>query len=198
MSYEALISQACPLPLRIPMLLACKRFGITTVQRCAPFLAQCKVETQGFTRFEENLNYTTPERLDEVFSAVRGIEDAKRLIAAGPVAIANRVYANRLGNGDEASGDGWRYRGQGIKHLTGKDNYMEAGAYLGRPYVSQPDLVREPEDACLTGAWFFWRRGCIELADAGRYDDITTVVNGKARLQAGTRLAFTQQFLEFA
>ena len=79
---------------------------------------------------EENLNYKNPERLDMVFKAVKGTADAKALIAKGPQAIANRVYANRLGNGNEASGDGWRLHESGYKQLTGRANFRAIGALV--------------------------------------------------------------------
>jgi len=97
--------------------------SVTTARRLCHFLGQVYVETAGFTAMEENLNYRNPERLDAIFSAVHGVDDARDLIAQGPEAIANRVYANRLGNGDEESGDGWLYRGSGYKQLTGRANY---------------------------------------------------------------------------
>ena len=95
---------------------------VNTPRRLCHFLGQIFVETAGFTAMIEDFRYR-PERLDAVFKAVKGIDDAKALIARGQEAIANRVYANRLGNGDEASGDGWRYRGSGYKQLTGRSNY---------------------------------------------------------------------------
>jgi putative chitinase len=101
--------------------------SVTTPRRLCAFLGQVFVETGGFTSMVENLNYRDPARLDAIFSAVHGIDDAKALIRRGPEAIANRVYANRLGNGDEASGDGWRYRGSGYKQLTGRTNYRDIG-----------------------------------------------------------------------
>ena len=104
--------------------------SVTSARRLCHFMGQVSVETAGFTVMEENLNYRNPARLDAVFSAVHGVEDAKALIARGAQAIANRVYANRLGNGDEASGDGWRYRGSGYKQLTGRANYHAIGAIV--------------------------------------------------------------------
>ena len=81
---------------------------MNSARRLCHFMGQVFVETAGFTVLEENLNYKNPDRLDMIFSAVKGRDDAVALIAKGPEAIANRVYANRLGNGNEASGDGWR------------------------------------------------------------------------------------------
>jgi putative chitinase len=131
---------------------------VNTPRRLAHFLGQVFVESAGFTVMEENLNYRNPERLDAVFSAVKGVDDAKALIAKGPQAIANRVYANRLGNGDEASGDGWRYRGSGIIQLT----------------------VRETVSATQVAFAYWDATGCSPLADAGDLEGITRNVNGPA------------------
>lgn len=176
-----------------PLARACARFDITRPARVAGFVAQCNVESAGFTRLEENLRYRTPEVLDRTFRAVRGLGDAAQLIAAGPQAIANRVYANRLGNGSEAGGDGWRYRGRGLKQLTGKDNYAQAEDALGRPYLAQPELVAEPEDACLTAAWYWHTNKCNVLADSGQWDAITRIVNGPAMLQAAVRRQYAEE-----
>src|SRR5687768_3975046 len=107
-----------------------KTSSVTTPRRLCHFLGQIFVETGGFASMVENLNYKDPARLDAIFSAVHGIEDARALIRRGPEAIANRVYADRLGNGNEASGDGWRYRGSSYKQLTGQSNYREIGALI--------------------------------------------------------------------
>lgn len=166
---------------------ALQRFSITTPRRIAAFLAQCHVESAGFTRLEENLFYTTPGRIAAVWpSRFKSAAEAAPF-ARNPERLANRVYANRLGNGPEASGDGWRFRGRGLKQLTGRANYAEAARALGRPYVTDPDLLRAPADAVLTAAWFFARAGCNPLADAEQWDAITRRVNGPAMLAAAER-----------
>lgn len=172
-------------PLKASMAL----FDISTPQRQSGFLAQCMLESQRFTRLEENLFYTTPERIRSVFpSRVRTLEDAATL-TRNPRALANRAYAGRNGNGDEASGDGWRYRGRGLFQLTGRANYRRASQALARDYVGAPELVAEPSDACLTAAWFWNAHGCNELVDRGRFDATTRVINGPAMLHARERLA---------
>ena len=93
--------------------------SVTAPRRLCHFMGQIFVETGGFAAMVENLNYKDPVHLDAVFSAVHGVDHARELIAKGPDAIANLVYANRLGNGDEASGDGWRYRGSGLQAADG-------------------------------------------------------------------------------
>lgn len=176
-----------------PLAAACARFGINTPARVAGFVAQCRVESADFTMLEENLRYRTPEVLDRTFSAVRGLDDAARLIKAGPQAIANRVYAGRMGNGPEASGDGWRYRGRGLKQLTGRDHYAEAARALAQPYLEQPELVGQPADAALTAAWYWHVAKCNTLADAALWDAITRAVNGPAMLQAALRRQYSQE-----
>lgn len=179
-----------------PLAAAMRRFDITTPARMAGFLGQCRVESDDFRVLEENLRYRTPEVLDRNFSAVHGFDDAARLIKAGPQAIANRVYANRNGNGDEASGDGWRYRGRGLKQLTGRENYADAAAELGRPYIEQPDLLLQPDDACLTAAWFWHTKKCNLLADTAQWGAITRAVNGPAMLKADLRQQYAEEALQ--
>jgi len=107
-----------------------KKSSITTPRRLCHFMGQIFVETNGFSNMVENLNYRNPDRLDAIFSAVKGVDDARSLIARGEEAIANRVYANRLGNGNEASGDGWRYRGSGYKQLTGRSTAFFVSVFM--------------------------------------------------------------------
>lgn len=178
-----------------PLAAACARFDINTPARLAGFVAQCHIESAGFTRLEEGLSYSTPERIRAVFpSRVPSLADAARLVRQ-PQALANRVYSGRLGNGDEASGDGWRYRGRGIVQLTGRANYADAATALGRPYVEQPELVALPPDACLTAAWFWHSRKLSILADSAQWDAITRAVNGPAMLHAAERRQYAEQAL---
>jgi putative chitinase len=177
-----------------PLSAACDRFDISTPARIGGFVAQCRVESADFTRLEENLRYTTPERLRAVFpSFVRSLADAADLCAAGPRAIGSRVYAGRLGNGDEASGDGWRYRGRGLIQLTGRHAYSDAGTELARPYIDQPDLVATPEDACMTAAWYWHVNKCNVLADTAQWGAITRAVNGRAMLEADLRAQYSEE-----
>lgn len=171
-----------------PLRSACERYAIATPNRIGGLIGQLMIESAGFTRVEENLFYTTPARLVAVWPSRFGAgkRDPARYVR-NPQALANLVYAGKIGNGDEASGDGWRFRGRGLKQLTGRANYGEAQERIGRPYVSQPDLVQMPDDAALTACWFFARHGCNDLADAGAWDAITRKVNGPAMLQAAQR-----------
>jgi putative chitinase len=170
-----------------PLSAACALFDIGTIKRQAAFIAQAAHESANFTQLEENLFYTKPSRVRAVFpSKVKTEQDALRLVR-NPKALANCVYANRLGNGDEASGDGWRFRGRGLFQLTGRFNYRAAEMGLNRPYVTNPDLVAEPSDAALTAAWFWYQHGCNVLVDAGAFDQVSKMINGPAMLGAAER-----------
>lgn len=161
--------------------------SINNAQRLCHFMGQVFVETGGFKALEENLNYKNPERLDMVFSAVKGVADARALIAKGPEAIANRVYASRLGNGDEASGDGWRYRGSGYKQLTGRSNFRAIGKIVQIDLEGHPELAREPVAAAKIAFAFWDACDCSPLADAGDVEGITAKVNGPAKLGLAER-----------
>lgn len=166
-------------------------FGLDSPLLVAHFLAQCCHESANFTRFTENLNYKDPKRLDDMFSAVRGLEDAAALIKLGPVAIANRVYANRLGNGSEGSADGSKYIGRGIIQLTGRDSYTKAGADLGRPYADFPHLVAAPEGAVLTGLWFWQKNRCSLPASRDDVPGVTKIINGPKMVELDDRARLT-------
>ena len=169
---------------------------VTTTQRLCHFMGQVYVETGGFMVMVENLNYRDPSRLDAVFSKVHGVEDAKALIALGPQAIANRVYANRLGNGDEASGDGWRFRGSGYKQLTGRANYRAIGAIVGMALETHPELARDPVGAAKVAFAFWDANKCSPLADVGDLEGITEKINGPARLGLAERRTATLRALD--
>lgn len=158
---------------------ASQRFDISTPRRMAAFIGEYSHETAGLTRLEENLYYTDPARIAQMFSALRNIEQA-RAFTRQPKALANRVYANRNGNGAEATGDGWTYRGRGLPHLTGRRNYQAAGAALGLPLEQHPDRVAEPEAAVLVGAWYWKSNGLNEHADRWNLAAITRGINGAA------------------
>lgn len=170
-----------------PLAEACRKFEITTKHRLAAFIAQTAHESANFTRAEENLYYTTPERIRAMWpKRVPTLADAATL-ARNPQRLANRVYANRLGNGDESSGDGWAYRGRGLIQLTGRSNYHVASDALGATYIASPELVAKPVDACLTAAWFWSSIHGNLLADAGLIDELTRKINGPAMAGADDR-----------
>lgn len=156
---------------------AMDHFNINTPLRQAAFLAQCAHESREFTTTEENLNYS-PDRLLAVFPKhFQTTEEANRY-GRNPQAIANRVYANRMGNGPESSGDGYKYRGRGYIQLTGHDNYMRYAAATATDALNNPDIVFDTEGAALSAAWFWSKNGMNELADKEDMMTITRRVNG--------------------
>ena len=180
-----------------PMAAACALHDITTPARLAALLAQCSHESLQFRRAEEDLFYSSPDRICAVFGPrVTMAEALRKRLARNPIALANCVYAGVNGNGDEASADGWKYRGRGLIQLTGRENYRSAGVRLGRDYEANPDLVAEHEDAALTAADFWVANGLNVLADHGRIDDITRRVNGRRMLGARERRELTQGVLK--
>lgn len=163
---------------------AMSRFDITGGQRMAAFLAQVAHESGQLARLSENLNYSA-KRLMQVWpSRFPTLEKAQKY-EKNPEKLANYVYAGRLGNGDEASGDGWRFRGRGLIQLTGRGNYRAAGQGIGLPLEEQSDLLGQPEAAALSAAWFWKSHGLNELADDRSNDNdnedfktITKRING--------------------
>ncbi|MGG2485250.1 glycoside hydrolase family 19 protein [Pseudomonas aeruginosa] len=164
------------------------RFGITSPVRIAAFLAQVGHESSQLTRLVENLNYsaqglaaTWPSR----YLGPDGQPNALALrLARNPRAIANNAYASRNGNGDEDSGDGWRFRGRGLLQVTGRSNYRAAGAGLGQPLEQEPELLEQPEWAAISAAWWWSTHGLNELADRGEFAAITRRINGGLNGQA--------------
>ncbi len=155
---------------------AMARHGIVQPLHQAAFLAQVGVESGGLTRLEENLNYTTPERLMAVWpTRFRTAADAAPCVR-NPQALANKVYANRMGN--TLPGDGWRYRGRGLKQLTGKDNYAAYTMACDVDALSNPDLLLQPEHAADSAAWFWVSNGCAELASKRDWTALTRRING--------------------
>lgn len=155
------------------------RYRINSPLRLAHFLAQCAHESNGFRSATENLNYSG-ERLKQVFPKYFN-QDLITQYERKPEAIANRVYANRMGNGSELSGDGWRYRGRGYIQLTGKDNYGKFDLIVPDNVVANPDMVAT-KYPLLSAAWFWDSRKLNEIADKGSTENevaaITKKVNG--------------------
>ena len=165
-----------------PLATACALHDILTESREQMFLAQCCHESAGFTRLVENLNYsadglirTWPSR----FTAAEAVRMERR-----PEVIANYVYAGRMGNGDEASGDGWRYRGRGVIQITGRSNYMRFGRAIGADLIASPELLEADDLACRSAAWFWQTNGCNELSDAHNFTGTTRRINGGMNGQA--------------
>jgi putative chitinase len=156
---------------------AMKSFQINTPARTGAFMAQLAHESQGLTRFVENLNYSAAG-LRSVFRKYFPDDRTAIEYQRKPERIANRVYANRLGNGNEASGDGWTYRGKGAIQLTGKENHRRCGDALGVDFVTNPDLLATPEFAFKSAAWFWSENGLNALADAEDLRAMTKRING--------------------
>lgn len=154
-----------------------QHFGIDTPIRMAHFLAQCGHESAGFTRLVENMNYsatgllqTWPKRF-----TMDG-NDKTRAYAMDyhrrPEQIANLVYANRIGNGNVASGDGWKYRGRGLIQITGRTNYRRFGS------DSHPELLEQPTEAAVSAGRFWQANGLNDFADSDDLESVTKIVNG--------------------
>jgi putative chitinase len=176
------------------------RFGINTERQVAAWIAQCAHESAGFKMLTENLNYSAdtmavvwPTRFavqepdPKRPGKTRAKKDAKGknipnkfalALHRKPEMIANTVYANRMGNGNIESGDGWRHRGMGLKQLTGKDNQRRCGQALGVDFVTNPEKLLEPEYAALSAAWFWAENKCGPLADSGDFVALTKRING--------------------
>lgn len=157
--------------------------NIDTARRAACFIATLYVESGGFTRLEENLNYSA-HRLAEVWPRIfrtPGTGKPNELalkIAGKPKEIANLVYAKRNGNGDVNSGDGWKFRGRGFIQLTGRENYRKYGYMLGLPLEQNPDLAAKPEIAAKIAAEFWTQNDLNAASDALDLPTIRKKVNG--------------------
>jgi putative chitinase len=154
-------------------------YDIDTPKRVAAFMAQCGHESGGFTLMQENLNYSA-KGLRGTFGKYFPNDDIAKQYERKPQMIANRVYGNRMGNGDEASGDGWYFRGRGIVQITGKNNYTKCSQSLfeSNVLVENPDLLLETEYAIHSACWFWSAARLNELADIGDMKTMTKRING--------------------
>ena len=152
-------------------------FGIDDVKKQAAFIGQCSHECNRFKTLEENLNYR-PETLQKLFGHKFKPEEFA-IYAHNSEKIANRIYANRMGNRDESSGDGWKFHGRGCIQLTGHDNYWHFGQAVNQDFVKgDPSLVATPMYAALSAGWFWKTHGCNELAEAQNWEGLTKRING--------------------
>ena len=152
-------------------------YEINTPQRIAAFIAQCAHESGGFIFLSENLNYKA-ESLVKVFPKYFKDMATAQAYAKQPQKIANRVYANRMGNGDEASGDGWRYCGRGLIQLTGKDNYSWFAASIETPVEQVSEYLETFEGAAQSACWFWETNNLNQWADKGDILTMTKKING--------------------
>lgn len=139
-----------------------ERFGLTEPIHVASFLSQVGHESARLSRTEEGLNYSV-NGLMGTFPKYFDHDEAMHY-ARKPHQIANRVYADRLGNGDEASGDGWKYRGKGLIQVTGKENHAKCGEALGLDLIGDPDQLLVPINAALSAGWYWQSRNLNDLA----------------------------------
>ena len=154
-----------------------ERAEVNTPLRLAHFFAQIDHES-GLKPISENLNYSA-KGLRLVFSKYFKTDLEAKKYERKPREIANKVYANRMGNGDELSGDGWRYRGRGFIQLTGKDNYRAFSDYTNKPdYLTDPDMLLNEPDAMVCALWFWSKNKLNTYADKDDIYTITRRING--------------------
>jgi len=155
-------------------------YDINTPQRVAAFVAQCAHESANFKILQENLNYRAAS-LRKLFSKYFPDDAIANRYASMPnkqEAIANRIYANRMGNGDEASGDGYRYRGRGLIQLTGKENYSWFAASIGVSVEEAAEYLMTFEGAAQSACWFWETNNLNQWADKGDILTLTKRING--------------------
>lgn len=142
---------------------AAVKWGVS-VAALPMFLAQLAHESALFERLVENMNYTSPQQIMQTWPKRFKTKTAAMAFVRHPELLANYVYADRLGNGDAASGGGWKYRGRGLIQITGKDNYRDASEALGLPLLEEPELLEEPAHAADAAGWFWKQRDLNRLA----------------------------------
>jgi len=152
-------------------------YDINTPRRVAAFIAQCAHESGGFRALKENLNYRAVT-LRKVFPKYFPNDDIANQYAQKPEMIANRVYGNRMGNGDEASGDGFRYCGRGLIQLTGKQNYQNFADSIETPVEDIPEFLATFEGAVQSACWFWEANNLNQWADASDILTLTKRING--------------------
>jgi len=152
------------------------KYGIDTPKRQAAFIGQCGHESNNFKVLEENLHYSA-QALMRVWPSRFDAATSEKL-ANNPEGIANKVYGGRADLGNNQDGDGWRFHGRGVIQLTGRSNYQVCGDALGQPFTSNPELLLEPEWACMSAGWFWNKKGLNALAEAEDWTTMTKRING--------------------
>jgi putative chitinase len=158
------------------------KFELNTSLRLAHFLAQAGHESGGFKAVNENLNYGA-KGLRGIFGKYFPTDEKALLYERKPEKIANLVYGGRMGNGPEATGDGYKFRGRGYIQLTGKDNYVAFGKAINEDLTANPDLVATKYPLA-SAAWFFHKNGLHKIADGGATEAVVTSVT--KRVNGGT------------
>ena len=159
-----------------PLNATAERYEITTPRRVACWLGQLAHESQGFKRVVENLNYSA-QRLLVVFPKYFDAALAEEY-ARNPARIASRVYGGRMGNGSEATCDGWHFRGRGLIQITGRENYQRCGEALGVDLIKRQGLLEQPMYAALSAGWYWDRAKLNDRADRMDIAGITRAING--------------------
>jgi putative chitinase len=159
-----------------------EKFGVNTPLRLAHFLAQCGHESGGFRLTQENLNYSA-KGLMGIFKKYFPTQALADAYARKPEKIANKVYGNRMGNGPETSGEGFKFRGRGYIQLTGKQNYTAFDAAVEDDILANPDLV-STKHALASAAWFWKKNGLNLIADTGSSTEVVTKIT--KRVNGGT------------
>ena len=171
-----------PIPVLAEIDTLVEKFNVTSALRLSHFLAQCAHESGNFKLVSENLNYSA-DGLLKIFPKYFKDKATADAYARKPEKIANRVYASRMGNGDEASGDGYKFRGRGFIQLTGKSNYQAFSDFIKEDCVANPDLVATKYP--LTSAAFFFDKNKLwDICDKGATADVVTLVT--KRVNGGT------------
>jgi predicted chitinase len=173
------------------------KFDVLTNKRIAAGIGQFLVEAgSAFQEVVENLRYSTAQRIHDIFPDEFPTVASAEHYRNNPEALGNRAYANKLGNGDESSGDGYRFRGRGLIQLTGRDEYAEFGTTISMTAEQAAQYCETPEGAAMSGCWYLSSRGCLPLADVWALSKITKKVNGAAMLENGQRIAYSNAFLQ--
>ena len=159
----------------IPLNQVFVKYDIGTPKRQAAFIGQCSVESANFTRLQENLNYSA-ERLTQVWPSRFPSVSIAQPYAHNPKALANFVYAGRLGNLQD--GDGWMYIGRGLIQITGRENYANCGSGIGVDIIDNPERLLTPRYAALSAGWYWNRKQLNLLADSGDIETMTKRING--------------------
>ena len=169
----------------------CERFAIDTPFRIAGFLSNVAHESGGFKFVRENLNYSAASLMRVWPSRFPSLEVAQRY-AMNPEKIANKVYSDRMGNGDEASGDGWKFIGRGLIQLTGKNNYVAYSLACDNEALQKPEIVEQPHYAAESAGWFWDVNRLNALADAQDIGGMRRRVNGGYNGLDDTQMKYSQ------
>jgi len=172
---------------------AMERFGIDTPLRVAHFLGQLIHESGQLSHFREDMNYSANRIMAVWPKRFKTFQEAQ-FYERQPMKLANHVYANRMGNGDEKSGDGWKYRGAGWFQITGKDNHEAVAEALGVTQKDVGEWLSTVNGSALSAAHFFWANGCNRYADMNNTDAVSDIVNlGRRTEKYGDSVGFPKR-----